>query len=149
MSSHGVTDCSVSPHARCVSQHCPSQGTEQHWLHLEDTSTFLSLLPPGEWHFSHPGVRIPLNCAPGHKQSKRRQGARQLVWGLHTHHFLPVARSFSACWGQWWGQEEKGVHAPMIWPLRYSGQSWFSCLPGAGCDKPTLAFRPLPLDVLP
>lgn len=65
----------------------------------------------------------------GHKQSKRQQGARQVLQGLHTHHL---------CAGDGdWGQEEKGVHAPVIWPPNCSGHSWFSKLPDVGCDKPT------------
>lgn len=60
-------------------------------------------------------------------------------------HLLPAVRAISGGWGQ----EEKKVPAPMIQLPRYSGTAWFSCLPDAGCNKPVLALRSLPLDVVP
>lgn len=88
---------------------------------------------------------VPL---PWEKTAKRGE-VQSSQPGSHAHtkvqHLLPVASTFS----EGWGREEKKVPAPMIQLARYSGTPWFPCLPDAGCNKPVLAFRSLPLDVVP
>lgn len=107
----------------------------------------VSLLPPGEWHFSHPGVLIspPISLE---KKTRTKSNGEQCLGTLYTS-FATGCESLLCMLGTLLGaggEENLCTHdmaTKIFRPALVFPSHW------SGCDKPTLAFQPLPLDGVP